>query len=344
MIKIVLIEVGDFHDECLYSQVLFLQRPDIEVTVFANKKLESRINTLSAYAEIVFLDLSSKLKKYQCWFSMWKKIIFGGYSKVIFNSAESNIYKFIQFPFPKRIELIGTLHNGQHLKDKPKQKYISKKLHKYFVLNEFIQKNIVSENLTNTKIASYYPIFYPEFKVQLQKPNDEIWVTIPGVISFDKRDYEVFKYWEVPKNVKLIFLGRANNEEALQFIERAKSYASYSQMVFFSAFIPNDVFYNYMQLSDFILPLIHPTNRLFENFLKYKVTGSYNLAFGFKIPLLIEQSFLEIEDFKENALFYNCKDSMALTKALGTTQKMIYKNPKWSFEFQKKKYLAFIFS
>ena len=135
MTKVALIEVGDFHDECLYSQVLFLQQEDIEITVFANNKLKSRIKNLSNFAEIEFLDLSSKFKKYKCWFRMWKKIVFGGYSKVIFNSAESNIYKFIQFPFPNRIELIGTLHNGQNLLSKAKQKYVSKKLKKYLSSN-----------------------------------------------------------------------------------------------------------------------------------------------------------------------------------------------------------------
>lgn len=344
MTKIALIEFGDFHDECLYSQVMFLQNPDIDITLFANKKLESRIDHLSTQVEIVYLDLSSKMKKYQCWFFMWKKMVYEGFSKVIFNSAESTIYKFIHFPFPKRIELIGTLHNGQNLKHKTKQKYISKKLSKYFVLNEFIQKNIEYQQLTNNKIATYYPIFFPELKNTLQKPKGEIWVTIPGVITFDKRDYQVFKDWEVPKNVKLIFLGRANNNEALEFIEKAKNYASYSQMVFFDSFIPNDSFYNYIKQSNFILPLIHPSNAQFENFLNYKLTGSYNIAFGYKIPMLIEQSFSEIEDFKENAIFYDYKDILALKKALEITPKEIYKHPKWSFEYQKKKYLEFIFS
>ena len=225
-----------------------------------------------------------------------------------------------------------------------KQKYISKKLKKYFVLNDFIKENIETEKLTSNKIASYYPIFYPEFSSKLQKPEGEIWVTIPGVITFDKRDYEVFKLWEIPKNVKLIFLGRANNDDALQFIEEAKNYPSFSQMMFFNAFIPNEVFYDYVKQSDFILPLIHPTNAFFEYFLKYKITGSYNLAFGYKIPMLIEQSFSEIEDFKENAIFYDYKDTLALQKALNTEQIEIYKNPKWDFNFQKKKYLEFIFS
>lgn len=344
MTKIALIEVGDFHDECLYSQLQFLQTEDIEVTLFVNEKIKSRIEGFSSPCNIVYLDLSSKVKKYRCWFNMWRSIVFGSFSKVIFNSAESNIYKFIQFSFPKHIELIGTLHNGQNLKLKPKQKIISKKLNKYFVLNDFVAKAISREKLTTKELASFYPIFFPKFETSLQKPENEIWMTVPGVISFDKRDYSIFKDLKLNDNIKIIFLGRANNTDALTFKEEAKTYPSFKNFVFFEAFIPNDLFHDYIKHSDYILPLIHPNNEFFNYFLKYKISGSYNLAFAYKKTMLIEQSFSEIEDFKETAFFYDANHFERIFDVIIPSEKKTYKNPKWSFEFQKKNYLDYIFS
>jgi hypothetical protein len=344
MTKIALIEFGDFHDECLYSQIQFLQQDDIEIILFVNAKLKSRIEDFSSLCNIVYLDLSSKTKKYRSLFKVYHNIIFGGFSKIIFNTAESNIYKFIQFLFPKRIELIGTLHNGQNLKLKSKQKIISKKLSKYFVLNDFVAQSISEEKLTTNKLTSYYPIFFPNFETSLQKPKNEIWIIVPGVISFDKRDYSVFKDLKLEENFKIIFLGRANNPDAKAFIDKAKSYPSFKNLFFFEDFIPNNLFHNYIKHSDYILPLIHPNNEFFNYFLKYKISGSYNLAFGYKKTLLMEQSFSEIEDFKEIAFFYDANHFERIFDIIKNSEKKVYQNPKWNFEFQKKNYLDYIFS
>lgn len=343
MTKIALIEFGNFHDECLYSQIQFLQQKNIDVTLFCNVKLKSQVSSFTGCKEIRYLDLSSKFKKYKSRWNLWKTIVFGGFSKVIFNTAESTIYKFIRLPFPKRIELIGTLHNTQNLKGKSKQKAITKKIHKYFTINDFTAKSIISEKLTRKKVNAYYPIFFPNFKESLKKPENEIWITVPGVISFDKRGYRIFKGLKLEKNIKIIFLGRANNPDAIEFIREAETYPSFKNMVFFNDFIPNGLFHDYVKNSDYILPLIHPNNHFFNHFLKYKISGSYNLAFAYKKTLLMGQSFSEIEDFKETAFFYDYTNFERIFDVINHTEKKVYKNKKWSFEYQKQNYLDFIF-
>ena len=342
MIKIAIIEAGDFHDECLHSQIQFLKRDDIEVTLFCNSKLKERINDLPDVKEIVYLDLSGKIKKYKSWYQTWRHIVKNRFSKVIFNSAESNIYKLIRFPFPKSIELIGVIHNAHNLQNKPKQKFISKRLHKYLTLNDFVTENIQKEKLTHLKVNSFYPIFFPSFESSLIKPSEKIWITVPGVIDLNKRDYRSFKDLKIPKEVKIIFLGRASTSEGKQFIEDARSYPSADQFVFFNSFIPNALFYDYIKQSDYILPLIHPGNDFFERFLKYKITGTYNLAFGYKKTLLVERSFSEIEDFKENAIFYDHNNMQEIFQKIKNPKKNTYQHPKWDFDIQKENYLNFI--
>ncbi|MBX2827832.1 MAG: hypothetical protein KTR22_06700 [Flavobacteriaceae bacterium] len=342
MHKVALIEAGAFHDECLYSQIQYLKGTG-HVTLFCHPELEPRVKQLPDVEEIIYFDFSSKWKKYQSWLSTWRKIVKGGFDTVIFNSAESNIRKLISFPFPKRIRLVGTLHNGHNLFEKTKQRKVTQKMDTYLTLNDFVAETIQKENLTTTKVGAYYPIFFPEFPKNLQKPEGEIWITVPGVISLDKRDYSIFKEWSIPENIKIIFLGRPENEQAKTFVEEAKQYPSDQNFKFFDAFVSNELFHDYIQNSDYIMPLIHPNNEFFSRFQKYKVSGSYNLAFGYRIPLLMEQSFSRIPDFQENAIFYDFQNIDSLIPSLNASHHEYYKNPKWDFQFQKENYLRLIF-
>ncbi len=342
--KIALIELGSFHDECLYSQALFLGKKEIEVTLFCNKKLKQRLKHCESIIEIVYLDLDSKLKKYKAILKIWNSIRNQGFQKVVFNTAESNIYKLIRLPFPKSVELIGILHNAYKLKNRKKQRTIDKRIHKYFTLNDFVSSTLKDENLTTNKISSIYTIFYPEFKKRIRKPKNEIWITIPGVIALDKRDYYSLIDIHLPKNVKLILLGRSDNSKGDEFLNRLNTFDSYDNIIIFDSFIDNDLFFDYIKNSDFILPLIHPNNESFPQFLKYKISGSYNLAFGFKIPLLMESSFSYIEDFKNNAIFYKHQELNNLLNSLVLTQKEMYNDEKWDFEYQQRNYLNFIFN
>ncbi|GAB5399697.1 MAG: hypothetical protein Aureis2KO_12820 [Aureisphaera sp.] len=342
MRKVALIEAGAFHDECLYSQIQYL-KGTAQVSLFCHHKLEPRVKNLTDLHEIVYLDLSSKTKKYMSWFRTWRKIKKEGFDTVIFNSAESNILKLISLPFPKRIELVGTLHNAHNLFEKPKQKKITNRIDTYLTLNDFITDTIGKERLTTKKVGSYYPIFFPEYPRELNKPEGEVWITVPGVISLNKRDYSIFENWKLPEHVKVIFLGRPEDEHARAFVSGAKNYPSAKNFVFFDAFISNELFHDYIFNSDYIMPLIHPNNTFFQRFRKYKISGSYNLAFGYRIPLLMEQAFNDIEDFKENAMFYDHRNMEGLFDIMARSQNKYYENPKWGFQFQKQNYLRLIF-
>jgi len=342
MIKIALIEVGHFHDECLYSQVQYLNTSDFELTLFCNVKLKPRIDNFQDVKEIVYLDFSTKLNKYKSMFQIWRRITKYNFSKIILNSAESNVYKLLKFPFPQNIEITGIIHNAQNLKNKGKQIAISKRIHKYFALNDFVKNNILNEKLTSNKVEAFYPIFFEALESKLNKPLTEVWITVPGAMDFNKRDYEALVPLKIPKHIKIIFLGSCNSSEAKRFLKEMKNAPIHSNLVFFDSFIDNELFFDYIKNSDYILPLIHPKNDSFKNFLKYKISGSYNLAFGFKIPLLMEQSFSGIPDFEENAIFYDSTKFEILFEKIKTCTKKMYCNSKWDFEYQRQKYTKFI--
>jgi hypothetical protein len=83
-----------------------------------------------------------------------------------------------------------------------------------------------------------------------------------------------------------------------------------------------------------------------DSYLKYKITGAYNLAFSYRKPLLSHIKFKVISDLEENSIFYN--DKADLEKIINDLledrllKKSIYKNPKWDYTFQKDNYLKHI--
>ena len=340
MITFALIEINAFHDECLYSQVQYLKGPNHHITLICNAALKSRTKSYDGVDRFVYIDLSTKWKKYLAWYKIWR-LINGQMSRVIFNTGEIYIYKLLLFPF-KDVELIGVLHNAQKLKRK-KQISISNKLDKYLVLGDFIKNSIENENLTTTPIGVFYPAIFPEVHLQFQKPKDEIWISIPGAVELDKRDYESLFNLKLEKHVKLILLGAPKTEKAIEFIERIHKSNLANNCITFDSFISNEIFHTYIKQSDFILPLIHPNNAQFSAFLKYKITGSYNLAIAYRIPLLLEQAFINHKEYQECAYYYDSRSINTLFNIMQSTKKL-YASKHWDFEHQQNKYLNFVLS
>lgn len=339
MTKIALIEVTDFHDECLFSQIEYLKSPEVHITLICNAKLANRVNKIKGVDKYIFIDLSSKLKKYKAWISIWFYVK-NNVSKVIFNTAENYIFKLLFLPF-KNVELIGILHNGHKLKRK-KQKIISKKLDKYFVLGHFIKRSIKKEGLTQNPVGVFYPILFPEYKTVLNKPENEIWITIPGAVESDKRDYSSLYELLLPKNVKLILLGAAKTEAAKFLLKKLSQSKLEDNLMVFDKFIPNEIFHAYIEKSDFILPLIHPCIEQFSHFLNYKISGSYNLAIGYRKPLLLEKSLKPIEELNDCANYYDSENMNSILSAI-EEEKDYYKSLTWSKEHQRKAFLDFVF-
>lgn len=344
MAKIALIEASPSHDECLYAQIKFLKSDNHQVILICNHKLKERVEGFDGVDQFMFLELTSKLKKYYTWFTLWRYLRTAKIDKVVFNTAESHIYKLLLFPFPKRIELIGTIHNAFKLKSNRKQKKIDQKLDKYFTLSEYITRQMKSEKLTQKPVGTFFPMLFPSFENSITKPKNEIWITIPGGIALDKRDYNSLLQLEIPSNYKIILLGKPYTKENIDFIEQLKNSAFKSQLICFKDYIPLSLFHSYIANSDYILPLIHPNGQSFDKFLKYKITGSNNLAYGYKIPMLMEQAFANFDDFKDCATFYDFKDLNSIFELIQKDEKKYYQEKIWEFEYQKKKYLDFLFS
>ncbi|NJB82898.1 hypothetical protein [Wenyingzhuangia aestuarii] len=342
--KIAIIEFDTSHAECIYSQILFL-KDTYDITLFLNSKSISSIPNLP-YLTIIPLSLGNSKEIKRTSKFLKKQLINNNIHKVIFNSAERKIFKFLLlFLFNSTISFWGILHNPNRLKSSLKQKIISKKLKGYFVLSDFIKKNILTEKLTTTHIESTYLIFFDKKKIPTStiiKPIDEKWILIPGRVEFNRRDYSfLLQFKNIPENIKFIILGNINTPEGLMFQKEIskKSYAK--QFVFFNKHVPDTDFQQYIAQANYVLPLVHPNNKLFKKYIKYKITATYNWAYAFQKTMLLEQHFSQNKEFNETSYFYNYLEPQLFFNILENPTKQ-YCPEKWKLASQKNKYLNFI--
>jgi hypothetical protein len=349
--KVVLIEFGGSHAECLYSQILFLKAENIYVSLICSKDLESQVSQFTEADEKLFFDFNGgKLESYKNIFIIWKYIIKNQFSKVIFNSAHGGLIKaLLLLPFPSGIEFIGTIHYLHKLKNSIGQKIIGRKVKKQFVLSDYLLEKLKTKTIKG--FHSFYPIFFPAFeKVELMKPEGEIWICIPGGVQFTRRDYmsllEGLEKEELNKNIKFIILGKCAKEgDGLKVRNKIKSLGLKNNFVLWDQFVENNTFLTYMINSDYIMPLIHRESSNF-NLYEDQISGNFNLAFAYKIPFLCDDCLKEMDDLKDNSIFYKVKTMISTLNNLKNTapnfRSNIYKNEKWTFSYQKNSYIKFI--
>ena len=121
------------------------------------------------------------------------------------------------------------------------------------------------------------------------------------------------------------------------------------QFILFDEYLDNKTFYSYLKSSDIVLPLIHPSADRFNKYFRTQISGSYNMAFTYKIPLLCEKSFSVYEDFIDTSFFYEVDNMIEKINELASDKdhtirkrNTMYKLPKWNYDFQRDRYIKFL--
>lgn len=293
MKKAALIEIGGSHDECLYSQLAFLKSGGYETHLICSSNLEQQVADYTNADEKLFIDFIDKDI-----ISNWKKlgqlrnyIVHNTITTVIFNTSEgAHIRNFTLLPFPHNIQFAGTIHNAKKLHGSFSQSIISRRVKKYFVLHDYLLQYIPAK--MRAQCSSYYPIFFPNYPSveHIDKKANDIWVCIPGQLEYKRRDYtalaKAIAETKTHLPLKFILLGKSKHRygDGAAFENLVKELNIENYFVLWDGFIDNNTFYSYLQASDFIMPLIHKGAEGFDNYFKYQVSGSFNLAIAYKKP------------------------------------------------------------
>lgn len=347
MKKIALVEMGGSHDECLYAQIRYLKAAGHHVTLICNSSLKPNVDYFDGLDTVHFIELRSGLKQWIDLRIIRKILKQGKFERIVFNTAQGNVLKnLFLLPKSKGVKRFGIIHNLRKLQNSHSQKVITRNLDGYFVLNDYLIDQVDSEIKESVNLHPLYTVFYPDYPAkELEKSANEIWICIPGQVELSRRDYDSLfdsiKNFGIQDHIKLLFLGRCEHADGngSYIKKRIKSLGIEKNVVLWDSFIETDEFYGMLKASDYILPLIHSAHDSYSLY-EYQISGSFNLAFGFKKPLLMENSFSEYNDFKNTSKFYDTSSLMEVINGLkGTDKNDFYSDEKWTFDQLKQSFL-----
>lgn len=288
--NVALLEYGGSHTECMFIQIKALQEAGYNIFLICNKSLRGRFGDLSVFGDVLFLNnVESKLSFKQkvddvCAvrkFTRKHKI-----NSLVINTLEHRIVRnLFWLPLPSVKNYVAIVHNGSYISKSGTFNSFYRNIKKVFVLSENIVKSI--EKLPRPLcLKSFYPIFFPSFStVQLNKNQGEFWVVVPGAINKQRKDINPFLEDlgknELASNIKVILLGVVDEK----IYPRIKQLSVEKEMniELFEDRIPQEVFDAYMKFSDLVLPLVNN-----DFYGKYRISGTYNLAYGYKKVMLID--------------------------------------------------------
>lgn len=350
--KVALVETGKSHDECLYAQLKILKSVDgISVVLICNERLRKNVEIFDLVDEFIYLTVRENFCQWADMFRLRRKLIRGGFDLVVINTAQgSMVKKLLLLPYPKHMKMLGILHNIQKINEgSVSQQLITRRLDGYYLLSDYLLQYMDSGKIGKTPVETFYPIFYPAFKpADVKKDPKDIWICIPGQVERKRRDYdtllEVLKSKKVNENIRFIFLGPCEHSHGDgQYIkEKIAEAGLQNQCLLWDGFVDNDVFHRVISESDYIMTLIHP-NHVSWSLYEGQITGAYNLAIGYRKPMLLENDFMAYEDFKDNAVFYSIgKLSETINSLKKPMNDQYYTDEKWSFGYQQQKYLSLI--
>lgn len=316
--KVLLVEISGIHYEVVYSHIKCLKEAGYHVTFVCYEDIKNSSEMYSTADKKILLN-----KPAFRWIKLFQVLkivhltIKEGYRDLIIATADSGvllvrILLLILLYLPLNINVIRCIHNFRSIK---KSFWDSRILNDHFkkiiVLNDYIisQNKSTIENLS-LSVKSLYPVFFPEKEGKsLKKEKKATWICIPGKVNPKRRDYHELIAQAVEKKldkrIKFILLGGHEGELKNIRYKIEESGISDRFITFDSKYVPQETFNSYVKESDFIMPLIHPSKSKYEKYKKYKISGAFSLAFGYRKALICEEEYKGFEDFDHFCIFYS---------------------------------------
>lgn len=307
--KVAIFEIGGSHDECILSQLIALKNAGA-TTVFCGSrsmfvKNSQFANYTDEFHEVVLPH--SMIGDFKAMIRLNKWFVKNNISTVIANTAQGGHVRNLCLTASKKVKFYGLIHTIKMLDGSFTQSLISKKIKDYFVLNDTLKKYIGEKK--GITISSFYPLNYPTFDNEVAKPNNQIWISIIGGVESRRKDLEGFIEMAkaVPDHVHFYFLGKSNtvSDEVRQFIEQLEANNLSERVHLFEHFISEQQFDAFLKQTDAIFPLVHPNTPSAEEYFSRQISGAINVAFSYKIPMMIHEQYQDWEDFKSGVVFYN---------------------------------------
>jgi hypothetical protein len=290
----------------MYSYLHLLKKKNHQVHLACNQKLVALFPEQDQLDGLLMVkDKFSFSEQIKAFFLIRNYIQKNNITHLIVNTCELKIIRNLFLFIPKKINCTGLVHNAKKLeKSVTFTKLLSIKMKKYLVLGDFLLKNI--QPFHQFQVQSFYPIYFPKVSnSNVHKPDGAYWICIPGGASHERRDYllliEALSKISLPIQIQFIFLGKYYLNEVVAKTTTESDWWK-NHIITFDEEVPYDIFHQYIQQSDFILPLIKMENDTMYGLAR--ISGSFNLGLGYKKPFLLPENYQANTDLLPYSLYY----------------------------------------
>lgn len=357
-LKMLYCEFGTAHNDSMFS-FMSLVEENYEIHLLTNPLTAERVPQTINYKSKHIMEMEHRSP----WLVGFKAALIVRRLKpdvVFINTAQGNFVRAFILMLPIGTKIRGVHHNAVKLLGSFSQSIISWRLKHYIVLADYIEINLkplLKNGVTATTFyASYLEMPPQDYKLPtevLQRIENKTIVAIPGVVELNRRDYHALiaalKKVPPPENLMFLILGNSARGDGPWLRQQIQSLNLEKNFMFFEGFVPTNVVYACLQRSDALIPLMHPGMDYFDDFSKYKISGTYNLAYGFNIPMLMHNALHKTPYFNTISIGYETDQlgellaSLPTKKSiLDTLRKNIENDPRLNKENQKKTLLNYL--
>ena len=343
--RIALLEFGSSHIECLYSQLAFLKHHHCEVHIIARERAKTRLSYFDLGATHHWLPDHSNTTNH---FKLAKQISAylrdNGIDTLLINTYSGSLLKWL-LPRLSGMNIISIVHDLRKFSKSIFRKYLAMNARRFWVLNDHLLH--FAPRHWGLQFNAFYPIFFPAYPAtSIPKPADEFWIGIPGQVEFKRKNFETLLSAELSRlhpSIKFVLLGPAMHAYGDgQEIQKTFQKHGAKRFLMFEDFLHDRLFHHYIQNCDLLMPLVGGRNRYLYN----AVSGTFNLSFGYRIPMLVSRDATRIYDLAEYGIPFEAGKLVPSLHELFDNRELIkraankMKNAvKFSFDFQQRRYM-----
>lgn len=346
--SVALFEIGGSHDECLFTQLVALKRDDRDVILITDKLIYERNPHFEGYIDelkIVNTDRLGRRTRISELRYLMRYMEDRGVTHLILNTAQGDVVRDLSLiGLFSSIEFIGIIHTTRKFKGSFTQQIINRKVRKYLLLSDYLLSTVAPPK--RTRVEYFYPITFPSIKKEEHEGRN---VTIIGGVETRRKDLKGFCQLlsMSSSDMTFTFLGKSDdlNEDAQWMRQEIEKIGRTKQVKLYNHFVSQEEFEKVLSQTDLILPLVHPDTPSADQYFRNQISGAMSISFGYKIPLLIHESYQFIEEMNVASFYYNLLqgfDDVTLDQIKEKMAAMKMHEP-YQTSFQEERYLKFIF-
>lgn len=311
--RVLLLESSRSHSECLHAQIRFLNAVGVPVHLWINADSPFRLPADEHVVDMQTISGTGLSDRLRTGLALRRYARQHRITTVLFNTAHGLFTRDVAYLLAGTgVRLAGLCHHAEKMGVGATQNLISRRVHRYFVLHPYMKR--WAKPTPGVTIEPFYNIFFVDPTEQgspvLPAPGEEIRVVLPGGFEPNRRDYpcllHLARTGQIPPSMKIVLLGDCTaNEHGLALRDTLRAEGLDHHFVLFEGYVSDEVFFEEMRRAAVVLPLLHPGLFYWHIFSQYSISGSYNLAFAFRKPILsVTQPFSSYEIFRDVGLFY----------------------------------------